>query len=410
MATPLLLQIFFLFSLAYWCTFVHGNCSEDADCGFNGICNIKTNLCKCDSAWHGRYCHQLTLLPTKNMSGLDLLRTNYPISTWGGSVLFSEDDEKYHMWASEIGNNCGIHHWLSASRIVHAVSLGPPDWKFSKVQVVWPIFSHEPVVVRAPTGEYAMYFTHQPSGPASDARCNCTNGNSYSGGDDCAHEPWPSKNATLYSYFSWSDSPHGPWTKPVSLAGPQIAANISSSVDMNLSPVILLDGSVIAWTRWAIWRASDWRNASTYKDTGQAPDWDHGGVWEGEDPHLWVDGNGKFHILSHNGGRGKDGATGDCGRHLYSESGLAGTWRAAPLPLGGCAFPRSHVSWEEGGERTFYRRERPHLIFAPDGITPIALSTSVIDSPSIDAQSPQRDASYTLIQRVEERTGVAQTE
>ena len=64
------------------------------------------------------------------------------------------------MWASEITRHCGIHRWISNSIVVHAVSEGPPEWNFERKEEVFPLFSHEPIVARAPTGEYVMYFTH----------------------------------------------------------------------------------------------------------------------------------------------------------------------------------------------------------------------------------------------------------
>ena len=86
---------------------------------------------------------------------------------------------------------------------------------------------------------------------------------------------------------------------------------------------------------------------------------------------------------------------------------LAGTWHVAPLPkfdLGGCAFPRVDVPFADGKNYTFYRRERPHIVLGPDGYTPVALTTAVIDSP-LGPGVPgftgnQRDASYTLLQPI----------
>ena len=160
-----------------------------------------------------------------------------------------------------------------------------------------------------------------------------------------------------------------------------------------------------------IWEASDWRNASTYVNKGQAPDFGHGGMWEGEDPSMWIDKDGHYHILSHNGDRGKGGTaampSGDCGRHFFSTNGEAGTWVVAPFPkenLGGCAYPRTGVEFADGSVRSFYRRERPHLVLGADGFTPVALTTAVIDSPLGPGMPgfnpPQRDASYTLLQPV----------
>jgi hypothetical protein len=49
----------------------------------------------------------------------------------------------------------------------------------------------------------------------------------------------------------------------------------------------------------------------------QAPDFNHGAMWEGEDPSIWIDSDGHYHMVSHNGNRGQHFPTntsGDCGR------------------------------------------------------------------------------------------------
>jgi hypothetical protein len=72
--------------------------------------------------------------------------------------------------------------------------------------------------------------------------------------------------------------------------------------------------------------------------------------------------------------------------------------------IGGCAYPRVDVAFADGSKYSFYRRERPHLVLGPDGFTPVALTTSVIDSPlgpgMAGFDGNQRDASYTLIQPI----------
>jgi len=298
------------------------------------------------------------------------------------------DDGKYHMWASEIDRHCGIHRWVSQSIVVHAVSDGPPKWKFERKETVFGIFSHEPIVARAPTGEYVLFITHYPGDDADTPICNCTDGSSGSGG--CSHESGPGKNKKQSSYMTYAKNPYGPWS-PLELI-------IDVHYDTNLAPIIMSDGSAIAWTRGAIWRASHWKDAKSWKKTGGA------GWVEGEDPSMWVDKRGHFHIVSHNGKRGKPvtakDTTGDCGRHLFSETGDAGTWRyAGPKDqFGLCAYPRTDVPFADGSSRNFYRRERPHLVLGPDGFTPVALTTSVIDNPTSTAGG--QDQSYTLLQPV----------
>ena len=124
---------------------------------------------------------------------------------------------------------------------------------------------------------------------------------------------------------------------------------------------------------------------------------------------LWVDADGRYHMISHNGDRGQtyaQNASGDCGRHYFSTNGKAGIWRVAPLlpeaDLGGCAYPRTVAfdNAEPVSSFTFYRRERPHLIFDCDGVTPVALSTAVIDSPVYGC-----DRSYTLVQPIKTHNG-----
>ena len=128
---------------------------------------------------------------------------------------------------------------------------------------------------------------------------------------------------------------------------------------------------------------------------------------EGEDPHLWRDQNERFHILSHNGRIHTGGSNlqpaGDCGRHLFSATGLAGTWYGVPnstLPnaFGGCAYPRVNVTWADGSLKHFSGRERPHLVFGKDPHAPLALTNAVIDS--TDLPTYLFDKAYTLVQPI----------
>lgn len=308
------------------------------------------------------------------------------------------------MWFSEIAGHCGIHRWHSNSMVSHAVSRGPKDqWKFRKTATLFPIFSHEPIAVQdAATGDFGLFISYYPFGSAADIDiCQCRDGSTSSATtQECNNESGLGKNKTQFTYYATASNPLGPWSALISLE--EATPKGQRGIDLNFAPWILPNRSLVAWTRWDIWTASDWMDPTTYQDHGQAPDWnDPNGHWEGEDPSMWRDRNGRFHILSHNGERGQVGSKGDCGRHLFSPTGRAGTWVTAPLPLGGCAYPRVDIPYLDKSQRSFYRRERPHLIFDGDG-DPIALSTAVIDSPvgpgMPDFNEPQRDASYTMIQ------------
>ena len=73
------------------------------------------------------------------------------------SVL-SDDDGMWHMWSAEMGGHCGIGAWLANSVVVHSTSKDPHGL-YQRDGVVFPTFSHEPTVVRAPSGEFVMFFS-----------------------------------------------------------------------------------------------------------------------------------------------------------------------------------------------------------------------------------------------------------
>jgi len=49
--------------------------------------------------------------------------------------------------------------WLANSQVVHTSSPDPRTTPFAKRGVVAPVFAHEPIARRAPTGEYVVWFT-----------------------------------------------------------------------------------------------------------------------------------------------------------------------------------------------------------------------------------------------------------
>ncbi len=103
-----------------------------------------------------------------------------------------------------------------------------------------------------------------------------------------------------------------------------------------------------------------------------------------EDADLWRDADGHFHAISH--------SFDACGYHSFSRDGWA--WSFAPVVEGDdelCAFTYT-VEYEDGAHQTYARRERPHVVMGADGVTPIALSTSVTYG--------EGDASYTHIQPI----------
>lgn len=384
-------------------------CNSSRSCSLNGACI--GGACRCDQGWVGVYCQQLELLPVANGTGLDCLHDSAALtSTWGGTILHDSSSGIWHMWASEMLEHCGIHSWVQNSVVVHATA-DRADGKYTRQEVVFEHFSHEPSAARAPTGEFVLYITHNSDMNTSNPIGKCTDGSSgpcpsngcHNGNCNWGRDPKKPllQSCTMQTFMSYATNAAGPWSTlvPIPTIGPNPYA------DLNFAPIIEADGSLLGWTRDGIVRAKNWRNVSGYRLTGKPMADKHYDKTWGEDPFLWKDQRrGGYHILSHGTNTGDDagqnqmdtivectpgstvrgcqpGPEGDCGRHFFSETGSAGTWEAAPLPNkenGGCSYWRMDIPFADGHNRTFWRRERPHLAIEADG-TLAALTTGTMD-------------------------------
>ena len=318
---------------------------------------------------------------------------------------------------------------MSNSVVRHATSPDPLRVPFTPHEVVWPVWSTEPDVVRAPTGEYVAFFTSKIPTPSTLHRpcTNCSRGNStfdiLTGEGGCGAgcgTTIPRVNNKPFSggaamdveptVMSWSDSPWGPWSAPVEI--PRLMPGFEScpkyGIDENFAAVVLEGGRLVALGRGCmtvhVTTASDWKDPSTYEaPTGWRID-DSNGSWWGEDPFIWRDSKGRFHSLTHAG----DGShlaenppNWGCGRHWFSRNGT--NWHHAPLHYGGCAYsPTTHFS--DGGSYRFGRSERPHLVFAADGTTPIALVVAVTAENVSWGSGGAHDASHTFLQPIRTKT------
>lgn len=187
-------------------------------------------------------------------------------------------------------------------------------------------------------------------------------------------------NFTVHS----SSSPHGPWTATtMSVPGWNNSWTLQNPGNWNPAPVVLPDGSVrvMAHTDWAPWsgevilEAPHWQGP--YRVVG-GDLIDHCFYCE-EDPFMWVDKRGNWHVLYH---RMFDPA-GTLDPNWGQEDG---SWRRprSPVPTpgwaGGHAFSRDGLSWspwtrcyntsvllENGQTVETRRRERPKLLFNADG-------------------------------------------
>lgn len=312
----------------------------------------------------GYQCAQLRTTKTAVNAGL----ASPGVSSWGGSVIYDQDTQQFHMWAAEMQEHCGIRVWLTNSAIRHATT-SSLDEPFEPQELVWPVFAHEPTVARAPSGEFVMFFTSTcPNATYCEIPCTGQICNGGINGTTPYDHPLPGKcpndqhcteESTLSSYMSWAHSANGPWSEPVLLPAPFTG-------DTNLAPVIFQNGSLVGLGRPPyIWRASDWKDVGTYV-IDQVE-----GLPGGEDPFLFLQHGDEsvLHALFHGGGWDHPS-----GYHASSRDGGA-RWRVA---TGGedNAVIQAYGSQLVGRTRPLSRRERPHLVFDGKG-SPLALTNGV---------------------------------
>lgn len=107
-----------------------------------------------------------------------------------------------------------------------------------------------------------------------------------------------------------------------------------------------------------------------------------------EDPHVWRDARGNWHLLMHSlePGGGFNGGP-KIGRHAFARASPSAAWTFNNATL---AY-NTTVPFTDGSVVTMYRRERPQLFFSDDGaMTPLYLTTGV--------QQWGQPSSYTLVQ------------
>ena len=337
-------------------------CRNDADCSFNGAC-ATNGTCDCTHAWRGSRCEVLNLLPATRSAGFSPVDDGEPTTTWGGNVV--ECAAGFCMFASEITRHCGIAAWGQNSRVVMATSLDAGGVFTRAASPNWPVFSHEPAAVMAPSGEIALYYTASPR----NASCTCVNGSTAPG--DCNGAEL-GDGVSAPTLLSFAPSVNGPWSEPQTLFADYKGA------DLNFSPIIFANGSVHAlWRRWSggshvfLAHATDWRNASSYtmERAELFPDVGAGGV---EDMFLYQDPQGRFHAIFHHM-FGVNSTTSwwlvAAGAHAFSENGF--DWTFGGVAWGNTTTQGYDIRYTDGTTFHYTRLERPAFAFGADGLPSI---------------------------------------
>jgi len=336
-----------------------------------------------------------------------------PWWTWGGSPILA-DDGMFHMFSSQISNNCGILHYCSNSQVIHLTSpnaTGP----YTLIDTPLPArldswdngATHGISVHRLPNKSYALFYMGSAQGPAWKRWPNCTAGS----GDKTANTTEGSHNGRRIG-IAIADDLNGPWRRlNAPLFGPQKGAwdNIDVS---NPSPIIKADGSVIMLYKG---RGDQTQHMGiAYADSVDGPyKRNNSGITEadlpGEDPWGWIDAaTGIVHAVFHTG-NGNSSA----GTHCWSKDGVV--WKgqdSTPVYTGQMEWAKDTYPPYAGTHSVLTRRERPQILL--DGVagssygTPRVLFTSAEDcDPKVDAGTGVpctgkvgTDKSYTVLAEI----------
>ena len=364
-------------------------CQTDEDCLYLGECI--NQACKCNPGFKGSRCHELDLLPTD----IDWGFRDSSRPSWGGMVIYR--DGQYHLFASYIMNECDLISYGTNSAILRATS-EVPQGPYKYEETVLPPFHHGVAVVEDPHGQIFLW-TDGKNTPTKTVH-NCISNPDVIG---LPHHHVVSASVK-HGLYKFGEGPHDfltvsttinfrNWNQTVVLHT-NLTAEYSCN-RTNPSPLILEDGSVLLAVRTTYCSVSgfaprclpDMDCQHIFLARSKSPtsivseeNWKQVKQLEGsEDPFLWKDSRGRYHILAHSK-RACGKGSGSCG--LLASSGNGVDWKSAARP----AFT-GHVKWRNGEKDKFYLQQRPKILFDKDKTTPLFLITGVRRRPRAIVQT-----------------------
>ena len=297
-------------------------CETDDDCNLNGICSLASRTCVCDQPWSGVRCGVLSYAPTP-ITAKDIYNQSNPSNTWGGPIVGPEEDGKYHAFIPHYNKG----KLFGAKHILHGTAddiEGPYSWS----------------TMTSVAGGINPAFLVFPN--ASD-------------GGKSVYSLW------VRGKIHVSDSASGPF---------RVLEGVSYPNAPNANPApIYHNGAFYLTTQHT---NTVWTRAHLLPDLAD-PDggWvvfaqiSHEGVPAGvtpEDPFMYVDARGNWHIINH---AYDVNQTTNCGAsalslHFFSSDGKA--WRCSTRE------PYGHtVLFDDGSNHTYTTLERPYLHFDAAG-------------------------------------------
>ena len=378
-------------------------CKIDEDCSLNGICSQYSSTCTCDLGWRGDDCGEVDIYPAKRNSGYN--RTSEGISSWGSKIVQDPYDKNlYHAFLAEFDNHCGLDYWAPYSRIIRAESRTGPDGPYAFAEEVVGHFAHNPTVVYSPADKlYLLYYIgcpQQVNETCTDPSFTCGPGNHHNGESGISVLSSPDlKSWTPHGQvkqgkdtLSWNAVVTNPSPLPLyschqEPTQPNTETQLGYVERCETDILLVYRGCPMDCDKGPETELIGLATASKFDRkyislNNDQPIFDN----PAEDPFVWRDARGNYHMLVHSLEKG--GGFGDgpkVGRHAFARS-YEGPWHFNTKTL---AFT-TYVEFDDGSDIDFYRRERAQFFFSDDGnMTPLYMTTGV--------QEKNSSMSYSII-------------
>ena len=338
----LFLLLFYLpFALGQIPNFPHGggNCTTDYDCSLSGTCLFPNHTCQCYSWTTGFNCNYLNFRPGNINDGLQI--PNY--HSWGGHAVYNESENLYHGYFSFMCDHSDLDGFETYSSVYHAIST-LPNGPYVLHDLVAPPFSHNAMIATLPNATgYVLYQIGNAENPPSQWY-PCYNSSEITEEYRSeSHSSPPSPTNPLffsgdYFYARISSSVYGPWIPyqnntplPVEFSNSWLTTASSGG---NPAPVFLPNGTVLLYVS-ANPCPPNWGNISPYNNcigVLKANAWDGPFLAanplpvtkpESEDPFVFIDHQGYFHLVTNVNNDHTRCASGiPCGGHAWSYDGI----------------------------------------------------------------------------------------
>ncbi|QGY45633.1 family 43 glycosylhydrolase [Maribellus comscasis] len=302
---------------------------------------------------------------------------------WGGSLVKSNDDGKYHMYYSRWPQKLGMSAWVTHSEIAHAVSdspLGP----FEFADVALPFRGREywdGAVTHNPTihffnGKYYLYYMGTTGDPEAES------------------QRWEHRNRQQIG-VAVAENPGGPWKRfdtPLISVSPDSTAHDALMVS-NPSVTQMPDGKYLMVYKAAAKKLPKPMSGPVVHLTATADNpegpfvkqmkpifTDGEAEFPAEDPYVWFAGNCYYAIV-----KDMHGAFTDAGRSLvlfYSANGM--DWKLAEHPL----VSKLEINWENDTLQKVMALERPQLLIENGKPTALLCAVNEIREHSFNLQIP----------------------